>query len=98
MTYQLLWRPLDKEKNQDPYPMYRRLREESPVHPAQTGEWIISRYEDVKSVLKDLFDYESDVAGKRFEGFNNNGNELASVLTSPRLIRKTEMQLLVTLP
>src|SRR5918993_4128924 len=47
-----LWRPLDAENIRDPYPMYRALREEEPVHRAQTGEYIISRYDDVKAILK----------------------------------------------
>lgn len=47
-----LWRPLDPDCIADPYPMYKRLREQDPVHRSQTGEWIITRYEDVKSILR----------------------------------------------
>ncbi|MEO1049233.1 MAG: cytochrome P450 [Bacteroidota bacterium] len=47
-----LWSPLDPENIQNPYPMYKRLRDEAPIHRSQTGEWIISRYDDVKSILK----------------------------------------------
>lgn len=50
---QLLWKPWDEENFRNPYPMYKRLREADPVHQSQTGEWIITRYEDVKSILKD---------------------------------------------
>jgi hypothetical protein len=32
--------------------MYQRLRENDPVHKAQTGEWIISKYEDARSILR----------------------------------------------
>lgn len=32
--------------------MYERLRTEDPVHRSQTGEYIISRYADVRSILK----------------------------------------------
>ena len=49
----LLWKPWDETNFQNPYPMYNRLRETDPVHLAQTGEWIITRYEDVRSILKD---------------------------------------------
>ena len=52
MNNELLWKPLAKESLQDPYPMYRELRTKAPVHLAQTGEYIITRYEDVKHVLK----------------------------------------------
>jgi cytochrome P450 len=48
-----MWKPLDPENIRDPYPMYARLRTQDPVHHAQTGEYIITRYEDVKSILKD---------------------------------------------
>lgn len=48
-----LWRPWDPENIRDPYPMYQRLREEDPVHQSQTGEWIISRYDDARSLLRD---------------------------------------------
>jgi cytochrome P450 len=38
----------------DPYPLYRRLREESPVHrDEQSGCWLVSRYEDVLAILHD---------------------------------------------
>ncbi|HWA33785.1 MAG TPA: cytochrome P450 [Cyclobacteriaceae bacterium] len=47
-----LWAPHAPEYIADPYAMYRRLREEDPVHLSQTNEWIVSRYDDVKFVLK----------------------------------------------
>jgi cytochrome P450 len=38
----------------DPYPLFRRLREEDPVHEDPQGRgWIISRYDDVERVLAD---------------------------------------------
>ncbi len=48
-----LWQPYDPENFRNPYPMYAYLRETDPVHKAQTGEWIITRYEDVLRILKD---------------------------------------------
>lgn len=48
-----LWRPFDRENIRNPYPMYERLRQHDPVHRAQTEEWIITRYEDVRSILRD---------------------------------------------
>ncbi|MBL6449211.1 cytochrome P450 [Fulvivirga sp. 29W222] len=48
-----LWVPLDQDNVRDPFPMYARLRQESPIYKAQTGEWIISCYENVKYILKD---------------------------------------------
>ncbi|MBI0331121.1 cytochrome P450 [Burkholderia plantarii] len=38
----------------DPYPLYRRLRDESPVHADPNGNgWIVSRHADVVAVLDD---------------------------------------------
>lgn len=37
----------------DPYPWYRRLRENDPVHQSASGEWYLTRYEDVAMLLKD---------------------------------------------
>ena len=47
-----LWRPLAKENVSDPYGMYKVLRERDPVHLSQTGEYIVTRYDHVKQVLK----------------------------------------------
>jgi cytochrome P450 len=52
MTVEPLWAPFDPANVSDPYPMYRRLRNEHPVYKAQTGEFIVSRYNDVRAILK----------------------------------------------
>jgi cytochrome P450 len=37
----------------DPYPLYRRLRDEAPVHHSQArGVWSVTRFDDVMEVLK----------------------------------------------
>jgi cytochrome P450 len=46
------WRPLDPEFVRDPYQMYASLRESDPIHLAQTGEYIVTRYDDVRLILK----------------------------------------------
>ncbi len=39
---------------QDPYPAYRRLRDEDPVHWSEAwGAWLITRYDDVVATLRD---------------------------------------------
>lgn len=48
----LLWKPLDEENIRNPYGMYATLRQTDPVHQAQTGEWIITRYDDIRHILK----------------------------------------------
>jgi cytochrome P450 len=48
------FRPDAPEFLADPYPMYRRLREEDPVHwSPRLKAWVLTRYDDVKSVLLD---------------------------------------------
>ena len=41
----------------NPYPFYAQLRDEAPVHRITLGDkrtaWLVSRYEDVVTVLKD---------------------------------------------
>jgi cytochrome P450 len=38
----------------DPYPAYRRLRAEAPLHYDEaTDHWLVSRYEDVNEFLRD---------------------------------------------
>ena len=42
------------EVRADPYPVYRRLREEDPVHWSEAMDaWVLTRYDDVVSVLQD---------------------------------------------
>ena len=45
--------PMDPEFVADPYPTYHRLRAEDPVHHSPLGFWVLTRYEDVSSVLRD---------------------------------------------
>lgn len=58
-----LWRPFDRHYIANPYDMYRQLRESDPVHKSQTGEWIITQYEDTRNVLRS----PDFLVGNRFE-------------------------------
>ncbi len=45
--------PFDKEFHANPYPTYHRLRSENPVHRHYIeGDWVFTRYADVKAVLR----------------------------------------------
>jgi cytochrome P450 len=45
---------------QNPFPLYARLREESPVHwNAHFGSWLLTRYEDVRNALTDRARFSS---------------------------------------
>lgn len=50
-----LYRLLDPAVLADPYPLYKRLREEDPVHwDPFLHCWVVTRYEDVHTVLKEF--------------------------------------------
>ena len=48
-----LFDPFSPGFAQDPYPTYKRLREEDPIHWSPLGFWMITRFEDVDFVLRD---------------------------------------------
>jgi len=58
-----LWDPFNHQYFKNPYPMYHKLRSLDPIYHAQTGEWILTRYDDIKTVLHD----ERFVVGNRLE-------------------------------
>jgi cytochrome P450 len=45
--------PLDPDFVADPYPTYHRLRADDPAHRSAQGFWVLTRYDDVVSVLRD---------------------------------------------
>lgn len=45
--------PFSPQALADPYPVYRRLRAQSPVHPVAPGRWIVSRHADALALLRD---------------------------------------------
>ena len=48
-----LFNPALPEFHSNPYPFYHRLRSEDPVHQTETGFWVVTRYPDVVTVLRD---------------------------------------------
>ncbi len=61
MTAALDYRPSDPAVLADPFPLYRRMQDEEPVHwsPRLKG-WVLTRYEDVKRVCLDTGVWSSD--------------------------------------
>ena len=49
----LHFNPVDPEFVRNPYPTYHRLRAEDPVHQSPLGFWVLTRYEDVATALRD---------------------------------------------
>jgi cytochrome P450 len=54
---------------EDPYPAYARLRVEDPVHQVATGQWLLTRYEDVTRVLRDHDRFSSSPMNMGAPGF-----------------------------
>jgi pimeloyl-[acyl-carrier protein] synthase len=50
---EVYFNPMDPEFIDDPYPTYHRLRAEDPVHQNPLGFWVLTRYEDVVTALRD---------------------------------------------
>ena len=48
-----LFDPQDPAFVEDPYPIYRALRDEDPVHRSPMGMWVLTRYADVDAALAD---------------------------------------------
>ncbi|WP_422061883.1 cytochrome P450 [Sphingopyxis sp.] len=49
--------PDDASMKADPYIAFARLREEDPIHRSDLGYWVVSRHEDVRSVLMNREDF-----------------------------------------
>jgi cytochrome P450 len=53
--------PFDPRLRSDPYAVYRQLREEAPVYWSEIMQvWVLTRYNDVLSVLRDQSRFSSD--------------------------------------
>ena len=62
--------PLSREFLQDPYPSLQVAREESPVHYlSKYGVWLVTRYADVKAILRDDTTYTNANAHMPFFPF-----------------------------
>lgn len=56
-----LFDPINPELQQNPYPTYRRLRDEEPVYHQPTRDfWVLSRYDDVWHALRDPARFSSE--------------------------------------
>jgi cytochrome P450 family 130 len=79
-TSPLTYDPLDPETQRDPYPVYRRLRDEDPVHKAAQGFWALSRFEDVFQATLDTATFSSA------EGLTFGENEIVTLGLKPTLV------------
>lgn len=55
------YNPLSSKMYSDPYPIYRKLREKSPVHRSRlVNGWVLTRHRDVDAVLRDFKRFSND--------------------------------------
>jgi cytochrome P450 len=81
------------EHHQDPYPIYRSLRDHAPVHRSdESGVWVLSRYDDVASAFKDPELFSSKVDNlKRLPG-----GGIANIIMNLRVLMKVITKLRVS--
>jgi cytochrome P450 len=56
---ELLFNPFQAGFDADPYPHYRRMRDDDPVHEHPLGFWLVTRYDDVTALLRAKLSVES---------------------------------------
>src|SRR5580698_1315309 len=70
LTLLIEFNPYDKAFANDPYPIYKQLRDEAPVyHCSALNFWAISRYADVLEAHRDFKTYSS-AGGVTIEGYD----------------------------
>jgi cytochrome P450 len=83
------WNPYSDRWRDDPYPMYRELRDRAPVHYSpDSNTWTISRHEDVVAVLKETDLFSSKVRGGQMEAAMSDLSVAAKVQLFARFVSK----------
>ncbi|MCQ3975089.1 MAG: cytochrome P450 [Anaerolineae bacterium] len=55
----------------DPFPFYVKARSEAPIfYSPELNYWVVTRYEDIKAVFKDLTTFSSEITGKPLVPFS----------------------------
>ncbi len=81
---QVLYDPYSHAVHDDPYPYYKRLRDEAPVFfNQQHGFWVLSRWEDVQMAFRDFKTY-SNYQGVALESRMNDGYPMILTMDPPK--------------
>ena len=75
----MLFDPIQDGVPPDPYPLYDRLRSEDPVHRSSTGRWLLTRYQDCLTVLRDP---TMSTAQRQAKGDSDEAQLLAAYLSN----------------
>ena len=83
------WDPYSDRWRDDPYPMYRELRDRAPVHYSpDSNTWTLSRHEDVVAALKETELFSSKVRGGQMEAAMNDLSLAAKLQLFARFVAK----------
>jgi cytochrome P450 len=55
----VIYEPFGRDTWRDPFTVYRRLRDEDPVHKSPHGFWVLTRFQDVFEAVKDTATFSS---------------------------------------
>ena len=79
----LVYSPFSKAVFDDPYPVYRRLRDEAPVYrDPEHGWWVLSRFQDVSEALRDWQTFSSS-KGPAPENPDEDGRKYSIISMDP---------------
>lgn len=68
-----VFNPMDPLVLRNPYPTYKRMRDEHPVYRHPAGFWALTRYREVSEALKDAATFSSSAMGRRNQQGMGNG-------------------------
>ena len=74
--------PFSPEFRTNPYPIYHRLRSENPICRSVGGDWVLTRYEDVKTILRDRRVYSDNrpkLIQQKSKYFQNRGKSIETL-------------------
>jgi cytochrome P450 len=82
-TNELMYSPFSKTIFDDPYPVYRRLRDEAPVYrDPEDRWWVLSRFDDVAGAFRDWPTYSSKL-GPAPENPDDDGRKYSVISMDP---------------
>ncbi len=86
------YEPYSNAHQDDPYPMYARLRASAPVHYAPESDvWCVSRYDDVQAVLSNSEVFKSKTQGFQQRQLRERGSRLSQLRMAARFMIKTRI-------
>jgi cytochrome P450 len=84
--------PFSADVRDDPYPHYARLREDAPLYWAEQAQaWCVSRFDDVRSVLRDPERFSSDAMRTFLLGAKPGADPMNDPVAAQRMLAIAQM-------